>query len=393
MLELKKQLSQELENILTFWENNTVDIKNGGFIGKMNHQGQIDPNAIKGGVLNARILWTFSEAYHFTHEPRYLTLAQRAFDYLKNYFWDTQHGGVYWAVDALGNPSSTRKQIYGQAFAMYAFASFYKATQHQESLNLAIALFEIIEKYSFDTVNGGYWEAFSQDWQLLTDLRLSEKDRNDPKTMNTHLHIIEAYASLYLVWKDTRLASKLEHLLEIFNKHFINPKGHLNLFFDAEWHIQSSAISFGHDIEAAWLLQESAEILGKQKWIDIFQEKAILMANTSLRAIQSDGSLIHEYDLLSHHVDMHREWWVSAEAMVGFYNAFQLTKHAQFLDAVKNTWTFIQTNLIDTQQGEWVWGRYEDGSLMETEDKVGFWKCPYHNARACMELIKRITAE
>jgi mannobiose 2-epimerase len=99
----------------------------------------------------------------------------------------------------------------------------------------------------------------------------------------------------------------------------------------------------------------SAEILGKQKWIDIFQEKAVLMANTSLRAIQSDGSLIHEYDLVSHHADMHREWWVSAEAMVGFYNAFQLTKHAQFLDAVKNTWTFIQKNLIDTQQGEWVW--------------------------------------
>ncbi len=387
----KQEIQESLHDILQFWTKNTLDLAHGGFIGKMDFEGKIHPKAEKGGVLNARILWTFSAAYNFTKNDEYLKITERAYNYIQHCLRDKENGGVYWSVDFEGNPLSTRKQIYSQAFTMYGLAEYYKASQNSEALDFAKELFYLIEKYSFDEQHGGYFEAFSKDWILLEDLRLSEKDRNDPKTMNTHLHVLEAYTTLFEVWKDAKLEKQIRNLLTVFSDKIINPENnHMRLFFDKNWLSTSQGISFGHDIEAAWLLQEASEAIQDEELITKFKDIAVKMADSSAEGLQADGSMIHEFDPNTNHQDTHREWWVEAEGMVGFMNAFQITKNQKYLSIIQGLWDFTKKYLKDSQKGEWIWGVYEDYSPMENEDKVGFWKCPYHNARACMEVLKRI---
>ena len=387
----KQEIQESLSDILHFWQKKSLDLTHGGFIGKMDFEGIIHQKAEKGGVLNARILWTFSAAYNFTKDVEYLQIAERAYNYIQKHFRDKENGGVYWSVDFEGNPLSTRKQIYSQAFTIYGLAEYYKATQNVEAINFAKELFYLIEKYSFDTKKGGYFEAFSRGWELLEDLRLSEKDRNDPKTMNTHLHVLEAYTTLFEVWQDSELEKQIRNLLNIFEEKIIDSKNnHMRLFFDVNWIPTSQSVSFGHDIEAAWLLQEAAEALKDEGLISKFKAVAVKMADAAAEGLQADGSSIHEFDPSTNHQDIHREWWVEAEGMVGFLNAYQITKNEKYLTTVQGLWDFTKKYLKDSKNGEWIWGVYEDYSPMKNEDKIGFWKCPYHNSRACMETIKRI---
>lgn len=387
----KQEIQESLHDILQFWIKNTLDSEFGGFIGKMDFEGNIHPNHEKGGVLNARMLWTFSAAYNFTNNKKYLHIAKLAYQYIQKYFRDTENCGVYWSVDFRANPLNTRKQIYSQAFTIYGLAEYYKASQNKEALDFAKELFYLIEKHSFDEQQGGYFEAFSKNWELLEDLRLSEKDRNDPKTMNTHLHVLEAYATLFEVWKDAKLEKQIRNLLTVFSDKIINSENnHMRLFFDKNWVSTSQGISFGHDIEAAWLLQEAAEAIADKDLITKFKTIAVEMAEASSEGLQTDGSMIHEFDPSTNHQDTHREWWVEAEGMVGFMNAYQITKNQKYLSTIEGLWNFTKKYLKDSEKGEWIWGVYEDYSPMRNEDKVGFWKCPYHNARACMEILKRI---
>ncbi len=397
----RNEISVELISILNFWENNTVDTIQGGFYGKIDHSGKIYPEAGKGGVLNSRILWAFSAAAGFDELPdekrvRYKKLAERAFEYLKTYFIDSEFGGVYWSVTSSGKPLSTRKQIYGLSFAIYGLSEYYKISSDITALEEAQKLYELIEKYSFDAEYGGYLEAFSKEWNLMDDHRLSNKDRNHPKSMNTHLHIIEAYSNLYSVWPDILLKEKISALLDIFETLILNTEsGHLNLFFDKNWKIQSNVISFGHDIEASWLLLESAEIIKDEFRVEKWKTLSLKMAEATLEGFNLDGSLNHEKDRQTGHLDTHREWWVSAEAMVGFLNAFAISGTKKYLPLVGQIWEFTKENLIDRENGEWVWGVYppyaseRNYRVMTKEDKVGFWKCPYHNTRACIEILKR----
>ena len=390
LIDFKQQIKTEKARILQFWAEKSPDQINGGFIGKMNFDGTVCPGAEKGGVLNARILWTFSAAFN-AGSGESLETAHRAYHYINQQFRDTVYGGVYWSVDAQGKPLSTRKQIYGLAFTMYGLAEYYRATNHPEALDFANELFELIEKHSFDAQNGGYWEAFTQDWQLLEDLRLSEKDRNDPKTMNTHLHLIEAYVNLYRVRPNERVEARIRHLLEVFEQYIIDAQtDHMKLFFDARWNPQSTAVSFGHDIEASWLLYEATEVLQDEKLLKKWRHIALRMADAAAEGFNEDGSLNHEFDPAAHHWDTHREWWVTAEGMVGYINAFQLSGDERYLRYVERLWKFAKIYLINAEAGEWNWGVYDDMSPMLTEDRIGFWKCPYHNARACMEILKRI---
>lgn len=384
----------ELNNILAFWMQHAIDEKNGGFVGKMDNNNHSDHKAPKGAVLNARILWTFSAACRHTGKNEYRVIADRAFTYLMNHFLDDVYGGVYWSVDAQGKPLNTRKQIYALAFTIYGLSEYYRATSKFRALQACQELFDWIEKYSFDLENGGYYEAFSREGQLLDDLRLSEKDRNDPKTMNTHLHVLEAYTNLYHIWPDKFLAQQLEALLKTFLNYIIDVKtSHLKLFFTREWYVTADLISYGHDIEASWLLLEAAEVLGKKELIKKVKEVAISMVQATTEGLQPDGSLYHELNKEENHYDTHREWWVSAEAMVGFLNAYQVTGEEHFLAKSWNAWQFIQRHLLDKIKGEWFWGVFDDYSIMQKEDKVGFWKCPYHNARACMEVMLRCQSE
>jgi len=385
----RRELAEELSELLQWWATYTIDGQDGGFYGQVNplNQAQAAP---KGLVLNARILYTFSSAYLLTQQEQYLAMAQRAYRYLLNFFFDSSHGGFYWSLNPDGTLLDGKKQVYGQAFAIYALSEYYKATHDEEAIELAKATYQLLEKCSYDQQYTGYIEAHDQTWSAIDDLRLSEKDQNEKKSMNTHLHVIEAYTNLYTVWPNASLKNAIVQLLNNFREHIVDSKTfHLQLFFTENWEVKSSLVSFGHDIEAAWLLQEAAEVINDQAQIDYFKQLALKMADAAAKGLVENGGLLYEYDATTNHWIKEYHWWPQAEAMVGFFNAWQLSADEQYLQQSLNNWNFVKMYLKDQTNGEWFWGVNENLKPMD-EVKAGFWKCPYHNGRACIELIKRI---
>jgi mannobiose 2-epimerase len=388
--QFKEDLENELSSILDFWEHKTIDDLHGGFIGKIENDNKIIPDAPKGSVLNSRILWTFSAVYNLTKSETYLKTAERAFEYLRDHFIDKEFGGVYWTVDFKGNPLDTKKQIYALAFAIYGLSEFYISSKNEDAKNLAIELYNAILKYSYDLENGGYIEALTRDWKEIDDLRLSDKDANEKKSMNTHLHLLEAFSNLYRSWADEKLNEKITELIYIFLNHVIDPETHhLILFFDEKWDKKSQIVSYGHDIEAAWLIEEAAKKIGNEPLLQQVKDQAVNLAIAASDGLDTDGGLWYEYDLEKDDLVKEKHWWPQAEAMVGFFNAWQIRSDKNFLQRSVSSWNFIQQNIRDQKNGEWFWGIKEDKTLMH-EDKVGIWKCPYHNGRACLELIDRI---
>lgn len=385
----RQEMEQELKNILAFWMEHTLDFTNGGFYGKIDNDNKIYPDAPKGSVLNSRILWTFSAAYNYTNKTVYLQTAERAFKYISNYFVDKKFGGVYWSVDKRGDPLDTKKQIYALAFAVYGLSEYYLASEDEKAKQLSIDLYKAIVAHSYDKINGGYIEALTRDWKEIGDLRLSAKDSNEKKSMNTHLHVLEGFANLYRIWPDPTLKQKIVELIHIFLDHIIDPvSNHLILFFDEKWNGKSAIISYGHDIEAAWLIQEAAELIHDDALLQKVKLRSVKVAEAAERGLDKDGGLWYEKE--ADHLVKEKHWWPQAEAMVGFYNAYQLTADSSFLGKSLNSWRFIQRYLLDKKDGEWYWGVKEDYSVMEGEDKAGLWKCPYHNGRACLEILKRV---
>lgn len=386
----KTELQNELVLVLDYWMKYSTDEEHGGFYGSVNNNNEPDTNAAKGIVMMSRICWSFSAAYRFNKQPQYYATAERAFNYIFDHFVDREHGGVYWSVDTTGNMLDGKKQIYGLAFCIYGLTEYYKISGNPTALNTAIDLYIFIEEKSFDGVNNGYTEAFARDWEDIADLRLSAKDNNERKTANTHLHIVEAYTNLYTVWPKEKLKDRIANLLELFQQHFINKKHHhLHLFFDDVWNLRSTLQSYGHDIEAAWLLQKCAEVIKHPSLIQQFKELAVPVTNAAIEGLDNDGGLWYEYEPSNNHLVEEKHWWPQAEAMVGFYNAYQLTGEQHYLRQSLQSWEFIKNHIKDETNGEWFWGVNNDYSAMEKE-KAGFWKCPYHSSRALLEVMKRI---
>lgn len=377
--------------ILPFWSTRTPDHTQGGFLGRMLHDGQVVPDAPKGSVLNARILWTFSAAYRALGEPGYLEMADRAYTYLMAHFRDGEHGGIFWMLDYTGQALDTKKQIYAQAFGIYGLAEYYRITGKTESLTFAIELYELIEQHSYDPEQGGYFEAYDREWNLLEDLRLSDKDANEKKTMNTHLHVLEAYTVLYQCWPDPGLKAKLKSLTRCFLDTIIDQETHhFHLFFDENWNLRSHEWSYGHDIEGSWLLCEAAEAIGEVALIQEVRKAALNLSYTALKeGIDADGSMCNEGNV-DGITDTTRHWWPQAEACVGFLNAYALSGDEIFLTATRRIWTYIEENMIDPNSGEWYF-RVSKAGIPFTEDNlVGPWKCPYHNGRTCLEILYRL---
>jgi mannobiose 2-epimerase len=391
LLPFKTEVEEELHDILSWWMHHMPDQQYDGFHASIDNDNIIDTAAPKGVVLNSRILWTFSAAYHFSKRQEYLQVATRACDYIFQRFVDKQHGGVYWSVDLHGRMYDGRKQVYGQAFCIYGMVEYYKACNDDRALQLAKDIYHCIEKYSLDPQNGGYIEAFTREWNAIDDLRLSEKDDNEKKSMNTHLHLIEAYASLYTIWPDRALRERIADLLNIFDRYIINKDtNHLNLFMDENWRVRSTLVSFGHDIEAAWLLLECAGISGYKLYIEHYKELSLKLASAAVEGLDEDGGLWYEYDPVHDHWIREKHSWPQAEAMVGFFSAWQLSSNEEYFRFATGAWEFIKRQLKDTTHGEWFWGIANDGKQMAKE-KAGFWKCPYHGARACIEISRRVT--
>lgn len=386
-----KEFSEVLEkNILSFWLK-MQDFEHGGFYGQMRGDGTLVKTANKGGILNARILWSFSAAYRVTGKSEYLEAATRAKDYILAHFIDKEFGGTYWELDYLGNPVDTKKQFYAIGFMIYGLSEYARATGDNEALAKAIELFDVIEEHSFDKENNGYREACTRDWQPIEDMRLSELDENYPKSQNTHLHIIEPYTNLFRIWKDERLEKALRNLITIFTDKILNPKTHhLDLFFNDDWSRGKNIIeSYGHDIECSWLMHEAALVLGDKEVLKKIEPIVIEVAKASEKGLNPDGSMIHEANLTTGHIDADLHWWVQAETVVGFYNIYQYFGDEAALEKASRCWQFIKDYLIDWTDGEWFWSKRQDGTINHDDDKAGFWKCPYHNSRMCLEIIER----
>ena len=388
---LKTELITELDNILEYWSKHTIDKKNGGFVGQIDGNEHVNLESEKGSVLNARILWTFSAAYQITKDEEHKKIAKNAFEYILNNFYDPEFGGIFWSINADKTTKDNKNQIYALAFVIYGMTEYYTISNEKKALEYSIALYEKIQEFSYDPIQKGYFEAFTRDWQPIDDLRLSDKDVNEKKTMNTHLHIVEGYANLYKVWKDETLKNDIVELLEVIENHFINEEtGHLRLFFDENWVEKPDLISYGHDIEASWLLLQCAEISGNQELIERYKKYAIQMTDATLEGIDPiDGGLWYELEPKHNILIAEKHWWPQSELIIGFYNAYQITNDQNYLDVALKNWEFVKQYILDKKNGEWFWGVYADYSLIE-KDKVGFWKCPYHNSRVCIELIHRI---
>jgi len=372
-----ENLAREMEtnlknNILSWWMEHTPDHENGGFVGQVKLQNQVVENAPRGGILNARILWTFSAAYSMFRNEEYLAYATRAYEYNLEHFINPVFGGVYWEIDFTGKALNPRNQIYALAFMIYAMAEYYHITHEERALETAKGLFALIEKHSFDPQRNGYIEAFGRDWTPIEDLRLSKKDLNASKTMNTHLHILEAYTNLYKVWKCDETENALENIIRLFVDRFINLQTHhLNLFFDDDWNNQSDLISYGHDIECSWLLYEAVEVLGNKELLSEVKQIAINIARQNFTGLEKDNGLLYEYFPSEDRFDTDKHWWPQAEAIVGYLNVYQVSGEDIFARKALDNWEFIKNYMIDHQDGEWFLRVNRHGIPYLDDDKAG----------------------
>jgi cellobiose epimerase len=392
VVKLRERVERELlGNILPFWLKHSIDNEHGGFYGQITNDLRIDPLANKGLILNARILWTFARAYNVYGDEPYLQTAQRAYQYLLQHFWDREFGGVFWMVDYQGRPVETKKRIYGQAFTVYALAEYALICSDDGPLQNAVALHRLIEKASHDATNGGYFETYERDWTLAREQRLSDVDMDEKKSMNTHLHMLEAYANLLRRGAEPLLRERLRELLRVFLDRIIDRDSHhFRMFFDEQWHDRSQWLSFGHDIEGSWLICEAAEVLGDPEIVREAQNEAVKMARVVYdQALDPDGGLLYE-GRGNEIIDSDKHWWPQAEAVVGFLNAYELSGESYFLTASERTWSFIENCIVDRRFGEWYWKVSRDGKPSADKYKVDPWKCPYHNSRACFEVMERL---
>ncbi|MGB3714087.1 MAG: AGE family epimerase/isomerase [Candidatus Promineifilaceae bacterium] len=386
LAQLRAEVERELTGIiLPYYFKHAVDKQYGGIYGRIDNNNRVYHTAPKGSVQHTRLIWTFAHAYRSLKSDAYLAMAGHTYNFLLDHLLDKDAGGLYWQVDFQGHPLVTDKYTYGQAFGIYALAEYYFSTHDERSLTEAVALYRLIESNTRDEQYGGYYEVFQEDWQKRLDINVDKVDGPVYKTMNSHLHLMEAYSNLYRIWPDESLRTVLRTLIRLHLDLIIDPaSNHLRLQFAADWTPFNNHLSFGHDIEASWLLVEAAETLGEANLLAECQDMALRMVQVVYdEGIDSDGGLLSGTD------QKDKEWWPQAEALVGFLNAYQLSKEPKFAEAAGAIWAYVQKELVDHSNGEWFSGRQANGAMMR-EEKVSLWKTPYHNGRACLELMDRI---
>ncbi len=388
-MNMKDEIKNHLVSaIIPFWKS-LRDDEYGGYYGYMDYDLNLDKKAEKGCILNSRITWFFSSAYTLLKDESLLKEADHGYAFLKEHCIDSEYGGIYWSMNYDGTPLDTTKHTYNQAFCIYALSTYYEASGKQEALNLAKKLFAMIEEKCMD--DKGYLEAFTRDFQPESNEKLSENGVLAEKTMNTLLHVFEAYTELYRVSKDEQVKSRLMWIMDVLAEKVYSPeKKQLLVFFDKDYNSIIDLHSYGHDIETAWLIDRGVEVLGEQEYVD--KMTPITKALTqNIYEVAFDGhSLSNECERGV--VDTNRVWWVQAETIVGFLNGYEKDSSKTYLkEAAESVWQYIKDYVIDKRDGsEWYWLVRQDGSPVEGEPIVEPWKCPYHNGRMCMEVIRRL---
>ncbi|MBE2214442.1 MAG: AGE family epimerase/isomerase [Opitutaceae bacterium] len=380
-------------NILPFWMSRTCDTEHGGFFAELRADGTPNLKAPRGALMTCRILWTYSAAMLRDRRQDYRDMARRAFQDLDRSYWDVRHGGVFWTVDVNGAPVDSHKQTYLQAFAIFGLSEYHRATDDATAFIQARKIFWLLEKHARDREHGGYLEAFNREWTEELPKMRRLIGGNAPKSQNTHLHLMEAYTNLLRVWPDEQLREALHSLVVLMLDRILDPETHhLRLYFESDWTPASRAISYGHDIEAAWLLCDAADALGDADLQQRTRRVAVDIARTTLAEGVSPLGGIYNAGGPKGVTDRDHEWWSQAEAVVGFLHVYKLSGDAQYLRAAERTWDFIDRHVIDRAGGEWFLMVDPEGRPRPNRVKAGMWKCPYHNGRACMEIADRVAA-
>ncbi len=388
MKELKKEIREHLQqSIIPFWKSLRDDTY-GGYYGYVGYDLTVDERAVKGCILNSRITWFFANAYLTLGDESLISEARHGFEFMKEFCLDKENGGVFWSVTYDGKPEDTTKHTYNQAFSIYALSAYYDATKDEESIRIAEELYELIEEKCRN--EGGYLEAFDRQFYPMENDKLSENGVIADRTMNTLLHVFESYTEFYRVTKKKEVKERLEWMMDIIAEKIYNPKLHRQeVFFDLDYHTLIDLHSYGHDIETAWLVDRGVEIVGNPE----YEAKMTPITKDLTRQIYETAYKSHS---LSNEcekgiVDTDRVWWVQAEAVVGFLNGYQKDKdRLEYLKAAEDIWQYIKTYLIDTREGsEWYWLLDREGRPYEDKPIVEPWKCPYHNGRMCIEVIRR----
>ncbi len=381
--EIKEHLVNDL---IPFWQG-LKDEENGGFYGYLSYDLKLDKNAVKGCILNSRILWFFSNAYMLLGDPSLLESATHAYQFLKDYCVDNEFGGVFWSLAYDGTPEDTTKHTYNQAFSIYALASYYDASKNPEALEIAWKLYDLVELKCKDEY--GYLEAFTRNFEPEENDKLSENGVIAEKTMNTLLHVFEAYTELYRVTKEEKVAKQIRFMMDIIKDKVFNKEiGRQEVFFDKTWNSLINLYSYGHDIETAWLVDRGLEVLGDEAYTNMLSPITKIITENIYNRAYIDHSLVNESE--NGVVDTTRVWWVQAEAVVGFLNGYQKQGDKKFLDASEDIWNYIKKYFIDKRNGsEWFWSVKEDHTPNE-KPIVEPWKCPYHNGRMCFEVLRRM---
>ncbi|MCM1054022.1 MAG: AGE family epimerase/isomerase [Bacteroides sp.] len=385
---LKTEIQNELENhIVPFW-NSLCDYEKGGFYGFMDNCLNLDKNAPKGVILHSRILWFYSNCFLVLGKKEYLEKASHCFDFLKNYCVDRKNGGVYWLMNADGTVNDSMKHTYCQAFFIYAVSSYYDASKSKEALDLAMSVFETVEARCVDEV--AYLEAQSREFKLIENDALSENGLMADKTMNTVLHLIEAYTELYRVSKSEKVLRRLKFQLELtYDRIYDKDGSKLLVFFDKNMNVIGDIHSYGHDIEATWLLDRACDIIGDSETTEKISSMNKKIAANIAKIAFKDGSILNERE--NDKINTWRIWWVQAESVVGFLNAYQRYNDPEYMKIAESVWNYIKESIIDKRQGgEWYSQVDENGVPADFKATVDPWKCPYHNGRMCLEVIKRL---
>ena len=383
-----KEAKEHLNNvIIPFWKS-LRDDKYGGYYGYVDHDLNVDREAFKGCILNSRILWFFSNAYMTLKDESLLSEARNAFRFFKDHCYDREYGGVFWSVEYDGKVREDVKYTYNLAFAIYALSSYYAASGNEEAIRLAKEIFDVIEIRCRD--GKGYLESGNRAFEPISNEELSENGVIASRTMNTLLHVMEAYTELYRVTGLLEVRKSLERILDIYVKKIYNPVLHRQeVFFDEDYRPLIDLHSYGHDIETAWLMDRTVEVLGDTGLEKIISPITRDLTKNIYRVAFDGHSLANECE--NGRVDERRIWWVQAEALLGFLNGYEKDpSRKEYLKAAKAEWDFVMENVVDKRVGsEWFGEVSPQGQPDREVPIVEPWKCPYHNGRMCMEVIKR----
>jgi cellobiose epimerase len=390
---IRDQVQSELTtHIIPYWTTNVFNPLTGKFYARIDGNNKVDALADHVCILHARILWFFSSSFRVLQNESLKPFAQSAYNFLSTTLWDETNGGVYWSVDANEQLKNTKKHAYGQAFAIYAFAEYARAFNDEQALEKAKIIFNKLENYSFDANSNSYIECFDRNWNPLNDVRLGDSDIQAARSFNTHLHILEAFTTLYRVWPDNLLKKRLNGLIDLhLNKIWSDELNHFNGFFNEDWQAISTAYSYGHDIEASWLLTEAAKVTSDVMRMAKTNSLAVLIASKTLEeGLDKQFGGIFNSGQFGKVLDSDKHWWAQAEAIVGLVNEYQISGNTENLEYAVDIWKFINEFILDAMNGEWFWKVDFKGNPSFIEDKIGPWKCPYHTGRLCLEMMERV---